>query len=445
MVVAVDLLSAQASTPDLAPIRDAILAVIRRAGAGMSGLGFHTPNQRWALAAALMSCARLLGDGSYKTAAERLLVEGMDINEEGEYAERSTGNYNVVNNEQMIVLADTRGDPTFLDCVSRNLSMMRYYVEPDGSVFTDNSTRQDRGVTTYLDQYWFQYYLMGRRLKRTDFLSEARRIMTGLVESGRQAPDCLDRLMLEGSPIDYGTEEVPALTSYEKHFGDSRIVRLRRQQWSCSLLGGAGTFIFFQSGALTASLRLGVTYFEQREFQAQAIERVDSAYVLSCLMKGWYYLPFERFPGTSDWWKMDHSKRRKTEGPEIAFTVRVQERQQGDGVDVDVVVTGWRGVPLRFEICLSPGAFLEGDSFALEAKPGETMLITSGILRARQGLDAIAIGPLFAEHHETSGVYGSEACSRELFTAYATAFTPVRKTLAFNRVPWEEGFSAGNP
>ena len=213
MVVAYDLLCAQAGTPDLAPIRDAILAVIRRAGSGMSELGFHTPNHRWALAAALMSCARLLGDDSYKTAAERLLVEGMDINEEGEYAERSTGNYNVVNNGQMIVLADTRGDSTFLDCVSRNLSMMRYYVEPEGSVFTGNSTRQDRGVTTYLDQYWFQYYLVGKRLNRADFLSMARRIMTGIVEACRQAPDCLDRLMMEGSPIDYGTEEVPALTS----------------------------------------------------------------------------------------------------------------------------------------------------------------------------------------------------------------------------------------
>jgi hypothetical protein len=443
MVVAFDLLSAQASMPELAPIRDAILAVIRRAGAGMSGLGFHTPNHRWALAAALMSCARLLGDGSYKTAAERLLVEGMDINGDGEYAERSAGNYNAVNNEQMIVLADARGDPTFLDCVARNLSMMRYYAEPDGSIFTENSTRQDRGVTTYPDRYWFQYYLVGRRRKRADFLSEARRIMTGIVESGRQAPDCLDRLMLEGSPIDYGTEEIPAVTSCEKHFKSSRIVRLRRGGWSCSLLGDAGTFLFFRSGGLGASLRLGVTYFEHREFRAQAIERVDGAWVLSCLMKGWYYLPFERFPGTSDWWKMDHAQRRKTEGPDLAFTVRVRERPQGEGIDVDAEVTGCPGVPVRFEICLSPGALLEGDSFALEAKPGQTMLVTSGILRARLGLDAMAIGPLFAEHLETSGVYGSESRSRELFTAHAAAFTPVRRTLAFRRIRWADGLLSG--
>ncbi len=411
----------------------------------MSGLGFHTPNHRWALAAALMSCARLLKDESYKAAAERLLVEGMDNNRDGEYAERSAGNYNVVNNEQMIVLADTRGDSTFLDCVCRNLSMMRYYLEPDGEVFTENSTRQDRGVTTYPDQYWFQFYLMGRRLKRADFLSAARRIMSGIVASGRQAPDCLDRLMLEGSPLDYGTEEIPALTSYEKHFADSRIVRLRRGQWSCSLLGEAGTFLFFRSGGLAASLRLGVTYFEHREFKAQAIEHSDGAYVLSCLMKGWYYLPFEQFPGTSDWWKMDHAKRRRTEGPDLAFTVRVRERPQGDGVDVDTEIAGWRHVPVRFEICVSPGASLEGDGFARVARPGETMLVTPGILRAQRGPDAMAIGPLFAEHRETRGAYDAENHRRDLFAAYATAFTPVRKTLAFCRIPPANGLPGWLP
>ncbi|MCX7030553.1 MAG: hypothetical protein NTU62_10595, partial [Spirochaetes bacterium] len=445
MLVAYDLISVPGRQPGLTRLLNPLLAVIRRAGAGMSGLGFHTPNHRWALAAALMSCARLLNDDSYKAAAERLLVEGVDNNEDGEYSERSAGNYNVVNNEQMIVLADTRGDSTFLDCVTRNLEMMRYYVEPDGSVFTGNSTRQDRGVKTYLDQYWYHYYIVGRRRARADFLSTARRIMTGIVESGRQAPDCLDRLMLEGSPIDYGSEEIPALASYEKHFTDSRIVRLRRGQWSCSLLGNAGSFLFFQSGAIAASLRLGVTWFEQREFRAQTIEHVDGAWVLSCLMKGWYYLPFDQPPGTSDWWKMDHTKRRKTEGPDIVFTVKVRERPGGDGVDVDAEIAGWDHVPVRFEIFLTPGVLIQGDSFALEAKPGESVLVTSGVLRAQQGLDAMAIGPLFAEHRETRGVYGSEACSRELFTAYATTFTPVRRSLVFHRIPWADGLLPGPP
>jgi hypothetical protein len=440
MVVAFDLLSHESAHPRRDGLRDLMLAVIRRAAAGMSTPGFHTPNHRWALAAALMSSARLLGSDSCKAAADRLLAEGIDCNAEGEYAERSAGIYNVVNNEQMIALADGRGDPAFLDCVCRNLSMMPYYVEPDGSIFTGNSARQDRGARAWLDPYWYHFYLVGRRLKRADFLSMARRIMTGVVESGREAPDCLDRLMREGAPINYGTEEVPAFVSYEKHFADSRIVRLRRGQWSCSLLGSAGTFLFFKSGTITASLRLGATYFEHREFRPQALERVDDAWVLSGVMKGWYYLPFEEPPETSDWWKMDHAKRRKTEGPDLAFTVKVRERPRGDGVDVDTEIAGWNRVPIRFEICLGTGTCLEGDSFALESRPGETMLVTSGILQARKGLDAMAIGPFFAEHHQTVGPHEVERRGLDMCTALATAFTPVRRSMEFRRIPW-----AGEP
>lgn len=438
MVVAYDLVTSAGGRAGPDRLLEPMLAIIRRAAAGMSTLGFHTPNHRWALAAALMSCFRLLGDDAFRAAADRLLAEGIDCNADGEYAERSAGTYNAVNNEQMISLADSRKDPAFLECVCRNLSMMRYYVEPDGSVFTGNSTRQDRGVRAWLDPYWYHYYLVGRRLRRADFLSMARRIMDGVIESGREAPDCLDRLMLEGSPIDYGAEDVPAPVSYEKHFADSRIVRLRRGPWSCSLLGDAGTFLFFRAGEMSASLRLGVTYFVHREFRPQTLERRHEAWVLSGMMSGWYYLPFDEPSETSDWWNMDHARRRKTEGPDLSFAVTVRERPQADGVDVGVEIAGWKGVPIRFEICLGPGATLEGDSFELEARAGEKALVTSGILRARKGLDAMAVGPLFAEHRDTVGAYDAEGRGRNLFTVFATAFTPVRKSLAFRRVSWAE-------
>ena len=104
-------------------------------------------------------------------------------------------------------------------------------------------------------------------------------------------------------------------------------------------------------------------------------------------------------------------------------------------MDVETEIAGWKGVPIRFEIGLSPGATLEGDSFALEARTGGTMQVTSGVLRVRQGLDVMAVGPFFAEHHETVGAYDGEGRDRDRFTVYATAFTPVKKSLAFTRAP----------
>src|SRR5690606_2938657 len=96
----------------------------------------------------------------FRERAYKYLNEGIDCNEYGEYAERSSGNYNHVNNEQMIILAKETGDPSYLEYVRRNLDMMINYFEPDGTIFTGNSTRQDRGKKVYPDIYYNQYLYM---------------------------------------------------------------------------------------------------------------------------------------------------------------------------------------------------------------------------------------------------------------------------------------------
>ena len=77
------------------------------------------------------------------------LAEGIDCNEDGEYAERSAAIYNCVNNNAMIDLGTCTGKEEYFDHAVRNLRMMLTYMEPDGTVFTANSTRQDNGKRSY--------------------------------------------------------------------------------------------------------------------------------------------------------------------------------------------------------------------------------------------------------------------------------------------------------
>jgi hypothetical protein len=168
----------------LAAIGAALDRIIAAAGRGMASSGFHTPNHRWALAAALSSCARIAGEPRFREAAERFLAEGIDCNGDGEYAERSAGNYNMVNNDQMIVLSAERGDSSFLEHVRRNLAMMLSYVDPDGSVFYEQLHRQDRGKKVYLDQYYFNYLYAGAKLGDAGLTAVARRIMEDIVWPG---------------------------------------------------------------------------------------------------------------------------------------------------------------------------------------------------------------------------------------------------------------------
>ena len=142
----------------LPPLRE----IIERACEGICAGGFHTPNHRWAIAACLKQAALLTGREDFSRTADRYLREGLDINEDGEFAERSTGVYNAVNDEQMIRLYRATGNRLYLDAARRNLEMMLYYLEPDGSLFTMNSTRQDQGKRVFPVSYYKLYLLTGR-------------------------------------------------------------------------------------------------------------------------------------------------------------------------------------------------------------------------------------------------------------------------------------------
>ncbi|MFV0412393.1 MAG: hypothetical protein ACK5L3_03860, partial [Oscillospiraceae bacterium] len=71
-----------------------LYAIVKKAANGLLLGGFHTPNHRWAIASNLMECGQLFGDPALTAAAAQYLNEGIDGNADGEYAEKSAGNYN---------------------------------------------------------------------------------------------------------------------------------------------------------------------------------------------------------------------------------------------------------------------------------------------------------------------------------------------------------------
>jgi len=432
-------LIAKTREPGLVPLLPRIAALIEKAGRGMANGGFHTPNHRWALASCLSSVSRITGNSWFSNQAEAYLREGIDGNQDGEYAERSAGGYNKVNNDQMILLSQERQDPGYLAYVDRNLQMMLTYVDPDHSIFTNNSTRQDRGVKVFLEEYFSNYLLVGKALGKPLYLAVAKRILDDAILAGRMAPDCFDTILLHFGKLDYGDPLPPIPTSFEKLYKDSGIVRVGRGDWTFSLLQNAGRFLYFQAGKVTASLKLGVGFFERREFQATSLVHQGEVYVLTMEAKGWYYLPFPEAPPTNDWWAMDHKKRPLAPGPVLTFTITVKMRPEGDGIEVNIDVAGWEGVPLRFEIALTPGTEVDNDHFLVEGRPEEAILAKSGMVRVRRGTDVLAFGPAFADHRNIGGTYGSDTRSRDHFTAYCTGFSPLNRTLVFRRAPAREG------
>ncbi|RXZ69275.1 hypothetical protein [Agromyces albus] len=121
--------------------------MLRRAMPALIVGGVHTPNHRWELAGALAGAGELLGAGIGEQAIERAqewLAEGVDIDADGLYSERSAIYAAHVSNPSLLALADVLGRSDLLELVHRNLHAQLDLTAPGGEVETVHSRRQDQ-------------------------------------------------------------------------------------------------------------------------------------------------------------------------------------------------------------------------------------------------------------------------------------------------------------
>ena len=426
-----------------AELTSRIDSILHKGAEAMKHGGFHTPNHRWAIASVLYMCSRIYDDPSFGEAAEKYLIEGIDCNSDGEYSERSAGNYNRINNDAMIMLAVATGDNTYYEHVIRNLRMMLTYIEPDGSVFTNNSTRQDRGTKNYPKDYYFEYLYIGHKFNIPEFLDAANSIFKLCDRLAIRHMDCAIHFMNSPELIDFEYEGSGIDPIYRRFYTESNIVRARNGAYSYSVINKCPSFLYFQSGGLTCGFKIGASFCEHRAFISETMTAhrpdgapADQAYVagdgpvsfrLHEKMKGWYYLPFAEKPETSDWWKMDQTKRDKLYGPDMIFDVEITPAE--GGLDMKIKVSGIDQAPLRLEMSFDAGCRIESDSFTAEGIPGGGMVVKNGTITVSKGTDAIEIGPCFGVHNFTAGKFGSDGRNANCFTVYLTDETCFEHTL----------------
>lgn len=391
--------------------------------------GFHTPNHRWGITAALMQGANLVDDEEFKqkltNRAKQFLVEGIDGDEEGEYAERSTGNYNAVVNNAMMAMYQESKDEYYLGFVERNLKMMMYYYDPDDTVFTQNSTRQDQGKAAYPYQYFYQYLYMATKKKDTIFGNAAHKIIKDNKERGHLAPPCLYTIMVNKEMEEYEFTGCGFLDTYTKHFKEAGVMRVKNEKFGYSIIKGKSSFAFIKFKETLIYLKIGESYCDIRNFIPQEMEVGDKEYKLSSVAKGWYYLPFEEDQGTKDWWKMDHTKRNLQISSELKVEVTIKELD--NGLEFKVKSTGLDKLPLRVEICIPTGVVMEHDAFYMKSEKGSGMILRQGYLTVRDNDQTIKIGPGYGTH-EFSGHYSGEEFNENGYTIYLNEYTPYERT-----------------
>lgn len=133
---------------ELAEWESCVLQLLAQTVPAMLTAGFHTPNHRWVIASAAALAGALLPEAAeqWEPDLRAILDEGLDIDAEGFYPERSVVVYDAVTNRAMLLLHLLRGTPGALDAVSASLATDMLLLDAALRADTGLSHRQDRGM-----------------------------------------------------------------------------------------------------------------------------------------------------------------------------------------------------------------------------------------------------------------------------------------------------------
>ena len=423
------------SGSDAAPILERLERFLRHVGDALATGGVHTPNHRWVVCAALAVLHDLFPDSRYPARIEQWLAEGIDLDPDGQYTERSTTIYSAVVNRAFLTLAHRMNRPDLRDPVRRNLDMTLYYLHPDGEVVTEGSRRQDRQLRGTLVRYYAAYREMAVREGNGQFASAVAQIEAESPASVvRELPSFLTESILR--------RRLPAATplpsNYRKHFKHSQLARIRRDALSATLLAGTTTFFSLRRGsAALEAVRLSSAFFGKGQFQSEAIEEIDGRLRLKQSLRGPYFQPLtpekiaelRSYAGmeSNGLLRQDHrASRTQSNIQSLESTVDLVEHP--GRLELHFRIEGTDHVPLAIELAFRRGGVLEG----VEPVKGvaDAYLLRSGVGRFRLGDDVISFGPGSTEHTWTQlrGALGKWDGQ----SVYLTGFTPFRFTLTLS-------------
>ncbi|WP_405962565.1 hypothetical protein OG713_05315 [Streptomyces sp. NBC_00723] len=391
-------------------LHDVTAALAEIAGAACGSLltgGVHTPNHRWELSAALARLHRSFPDDRLLDRAEAWLAEGVDIDAEGLYSERSANYAAHVSNPSLLLLAEVLGRADLLDAVERNLATTLDLIRPDGTVETVHSRRQDQNHPFPLAPYLPHYRLLAIRTGRGDFGRAARLAAAG----GIDEPDLLAQTLLtpdlcrvlpapavETLPRDryLTTARLAARVSATAHtvvYGGSDVPAHRRIR---SGLACNPTFLrLFAGDAVLDAVRLSRGFFDLGPFRAADMHRLaDHRYRLSETLTAAYYqpLPPDRRRDDGVYRLVDDGRFSAAMAfpdrprDEVSHTTRVEVDLREDGADLRIDISGPR-VPWALELTFRPGGVPEG---AVPIGDGRWCL-TTGAMTYRVGHDEIRV------------------------------------------------------
>lgn len=387
----------------LDPILADLSTFARKAGEALATGGVHTPNHRWVVCAALARLNALFPDPRYVSRIDQWLNEGVDLDPDGQFTEKSTSVYSPVVDHALLTVARLLDRPALLEPVRRNLEMTIYYVHPDGEVVTEASKRQDKYQRGSMAAYYLAYRALALRDGDGRFAEMTRRIERS---AKGQLTSSLPMLLEEPAlqrPLPPGTA-LP--TDYAKVFSHSSLARIRRGEVSATILADNPTILSLRKGtAALEAVRLASAFFGKGQFVGEKLEVADGRYGLRQTLEGPYFQPLTKALLDADGGRVrmapngilaDSARalRERTNIQRLESVITVNENS--GRFDIAISITGTADVPVAVELAFRHGGELRG----VEAVPGvkDAFLLRSGRGQYVFEGNSIEFGPGAVDH-----------------------------------------------
>ncbi|MEO7765780.1 MAG: hypothetical protein ABIS01_00085, partial [Ferruginibacter sp.] len=441
------------------PILEKMKTFILKAAVPLTTGGVHTPNHRWVISAALAQINQLYPNKRYVARIEDWLGEGIFMDIDGHYPERSM-TYSFVENKSFLTMGRLLNKSTLFKPVRKNLEMTYYYMEPGGDLVTTDSRRQDQ----YMSKNIVSWYLLYRHFAISDnnrqFAAMAKLIeqLEGFEEA------ILNQSLFYFLETPLLQNELPAPSTlpdnYEKLFTTSHLARIRRANTTTTLFGGVdwpltiasgrsnspNFFSYRKGNAVLEYLRLSTDFFSSGYFYSEGLRKEGVKYILHKKLEVPYYQPLPKQLRNSKgdytlspsidgrfWNKMAFDKRPVSNIKTLETMVNFTENK--DRNELTFFITGMKGVAVTIELCFKEGGTLSG--MAASNPSNGNHFLEKGEGKYEYKGDTIRFGPgttvskkidhLEGERYSTH--FGS--LRTEGMHVYLTGITPFNHSLYF--------------
>ena len=364
-------------------LRAQLTTFLRRTFPGLMTGGFHTPNHRWVVAAALAQLAALFPDPDPQPTLNAYLAEDVDQDADGCYLERSPAVYDAVTNRSLLLLADHAGFAAARAAVARNLDFNLHLLHADATIETGLSRRQDRA--------W----------RKVPLSLAANYLATGNATAARHlweqtaTPSLTDLFWLA-----VGRDATPSRSSpcplpdnFSRHFPAVGLWRTRRGSFSASIFRDTPHLLHLVAGnAELVSLTSNHAYFGVGQFIADTLTVTGNTAVLRSAgsrhpRRPGYEQPLGAHVPADQW---DAALQRRQLRPIPPATTELELREIPDGFACRYRnLTGMDRVPVQLAFDFAPGGEWNGRSTVA----GEEIFLTGNSGQMRYGDSVIEIGP----------------------------------------------------